>query len=105
MVVAEGVRTHEHIGGRRNVEIGVWETQVPKRSHYQYSVHLSPSPSVGRSVCVSRKYGTVAKWLIGSGCRWGRSGMGVLDRVVIVEGEGAVFRGEFEASHCNQSVA
>jgi len=30
--------------------------------------------------------------------RW----MGVLDGVVIVEGEGAVFGGEFGASHCNQ---
>jgi len=29
-------------------------------------------------------------------------GMGVLDGVVIVEGEGAVLEGEFGASHCNQ---
>ena len=46
-------------------------------------VELSPIPSVGLSVCLSRKC-TVAKWLIGSGCRldgeWGRSRMGVLDR-------------------------
>jgi len=29
-------------------------------------------------------------------------GMGVLDGVVIVEGEGTVFGGEFRAFHCNQ---
>ena len=29
-------------------------------------------------------------------------GMGVLDGVVITEGEGAVLGGEFGASHCNQ---
>jgi len=32
----------------------------------------------------------------------GGRGMGVLDGVMIVEAEGAVFGGEFGASHCNQ---
>jgi len=47
----------------------------------------------------------VAKLLIGFGCRlgceWVGRGMGVLDWVVIVEGEGQ-FWCEFGVSHCNQ---
>jgi len=36
------------------------------------------------------------------GGEWGRLRMGVLDGVVIVKGEEAVFEGEFSASCCNQ---
>jgi len=43
--------------------------------------------TICRSVCLSTKC-IVAKRLSGSGCRW--DGMGVLDGVVIVEGEGTV---------------
>jgi len=55
-------------------------------------------------VCVRKVYcGKTANWIrlpfwVVSGIGLG---MGVLDGVVIVEGEGAVL-GEFGASHCNQ---
>jgi len=65
------------------------------------------SPSVGLCVCLSvRKVycGKTAEWIwmpfrVMRGVGWV---MGVLDRVVVVEGQGGVLGGEFGASHWNQ---
>jgi len=61
--------------------------------------HLRVCLSVRKVYC-----GKMAEWIqmpFGMVSGIGQ-GMGVLDGVVIIEGEGAVLGGEFGPSHCNQ---